>query len=307
MLLYEESDRWARASIALGERRSFPAAIATGNEFLAENMAGRGHWDASLAYAARDHEQAAKIGSLARTAWSEFCKAQSLHGKGQLREGLDAALTALRLCEQIGEERLATWLEPTAAIIAADMGDDAEARAHAERAWAHARRLDQLLLSAWALHGLGYAAMQRGDVQEALEWYGQYVPLVRETENAVSRHLVLGRAAEAFLRAGRIEEATRLVEQAMTIALFARAPHYHAVAQRVQGEIFATQDRDDDALRAFDQAIAAFEQNGSRLEHARALYQRAALRSDRAEAVRARDAFAAIGAERDRALAEQLL
>ena len=66
-------------------------------------------------------------------------------------------------------------------------------------------------------------------------------------------------------------------------------------------------------MRAFDNAIAGFEHIGSRLEHARALYHRAALLHHRgedelarAEAIRARDAFAAMGAERDRALAEQL-
>ncbi|HEY2970311.1 MAG TPA: AAA family ATPase [Casimicrobiaceae bacterium] len=314
LLLYEDSDRWARASIALGERRNFPAAIATGNEFLAENMAGRGHWEASLVFAARDREQAAKIGSLARTAWSEFCNAQSFHGKGELLQGRDAALAALRLCEQIGEDRLATWLEPVAAAIAADMGDDTEARLHAERGWARARQLDQLLLSAWALNGLGYAAMQRGDLAEALEWYEQYVPLVRDTENAVARNLILGRAAEAFLRSGRVDDAARLVDQAMAVAVFAKAPHYHAIARRVQGQIFATLDKDDDALCAFDEVVATFEQAGSRLEHARALYHRAALRLNggedeaaRADAVRARNAFAAMGAVRDRDLAQELL
>ncbi|MDQ2964145.1 MAG: tetratricopeptide repeat protein [Pseudomonadota bacterium] len=200
------------------------------------------------------------------------------------------------------------------AVIAADMGDDAAARLHAERAWSRAKQLDQLLLSAWALSALGYAAMQRGDFREALEWYEKYVPLVRDTENGVARNLILGRAAEAFLRSGRVDDATRLADQAIAVAILAGAPHFHAVARRVQGQIFVTQDRHDDALSAFDDAIATFEQTGSRLEHARAPYHRAALRLNRgenetarADAVRARDAFAAMGAERDRPLAEKLL
>jgi tetratricopeptide (TPR) repeat protein len=82
----------------------------------------------------------------------------------------------------------------------------------------------------------------------------------------------------------------------------------------VQGQIFAARERHDDALRMFDEAIAAFTRIGSRLELARALYHRAALRlgrgereAARADAVRARDEFAATGAVRDRAQAEQLL
>ena len=91
------------------------------------------------------------------------------------------------LCDQIGEFRLATWVGPMAATIAADQGDDYGARALAERGWARAQQLNQLLLSAWALNGLGYAAMQRGDLADSLAWYEQYVPLVRDTENGVAR------------------------------------------------------------------------------------------------------------------------
>ncbi len=68
---------------------------------------------------------------------------------------------------------------------------------------------------------------------------------------------------------------------------------------------------------AFDEAIAIFSRLGSRLELARAICHRAALGISRGpasenavarrEAARARDEFAAMGADRDRARAEQLL
>jgi tetratricopeptide (TPR) repeat protein len=173
--------------------------------------------------------------------------------------------------------------------------------------------LNQLVLLAWTLNALGYAAMQRGDVPAAVECYEQYVPLVRDTENAVGRNVTMGRVAEGFLRAGRIKDAEQLVGQAITLAEFADAPHCLALAHRVQGQVFVAQKKEDDAMRPFDNAIAGFEQIGSRLEHARALYHRAALLHHRgedelarADSIRARDAFAAMGAERDRALAEQL-
>ena len=72
LLAYDESDRWARASIELGERRDFPVGTAMGYEFLAENAAGRGHWQDALRYAALDDEHGRKTGSLARIAWSGF-------------------------------------------------------------------------------------------------------------------------------------------------------------------------------------------------------------------------------------------
>lgn len=247
-------------------------------------------------------------------AWSEFSRVQALHGKGELAEGLKATIAALELCQELGEERLATWLDAMAAVIAADLSDDPAARRHAERGWEHARHLNQLVLLAWALNALGYAAMQRGDVPAALECYEQYVPLVRDTENAVGRNVTMGRVAEGFLRAGRIKDAEQLAGQAIALAELGRAPHYLALANRVQGQVFVAQRKGEDAMRAFDNAIAAFEQIGSRLEHARALCHRAALLHNcgedanaRADALRARDAFAAMGAVRDRALAEQLL
>ena len=124
-------------------------------------------------------------------------------------------------------------------------------------------------------------------------------------------------AAEAFLRAGRIDDAFALVKQAIAVAEFAKAPHRLALARRVHGQILVTQNDREGALRAFDDAIASFTTLGSGLELARAVYHRAALRLARgdpqdreaalADAARARDAFAQMGAAHDRALTEQLL
>jgi tetratricopeptide (TPR) repeat protein len=314
LLLYDDSDRWARASIALGEHRGFGLALALGNEFLAENAAGRGLWDETITFAERDHEQARKIGSMARAAWSGFCRCSGLYGKGELNAAKDAALAALELADQIGEERLATWIGPNAALIAADLGDDEAALQHAKRAWERAQRLQQLVLSAGALHSLGYAAMHRGDLDEALHAYTQYVQLLRDTENGVARNFIMASAAEAHLRAGKVDEAMKLAQQALEVAEFAKAPHYRALAQRVLGQVYAARQQYDDAALAFGEAIAGFENTGSRLELGRALYHRASLQTGRgdptgarADAARARDLFAETGATRDRERAEALL
>jgi len=202
-----------------------------------------------------------------------------------------------------------------AAIIAADMGDDEAAQAYAERAWAGALKLGQLVLTAWAQNALGVAAMRRGDLETALEWYDQYVPLVRDTENAVSRHLALAYAAEAYMRAGRLDEAARLAARAVEHADFAGAPHFRALGRSVQGELYGAQQRYDEAFAALDEAIAIFAETGSGLELARARFHRAELKLLRGEAndipdakaeiARARDSFTALGARRDHALAER--
>ena len=160
----------------------------------------------------------------------------------------------------------------------------------------------------------GYIAIQRGDTGMALEWYDQYVALVRDTENGVARHLVMARAAEAFFLAGRLDDAARLTERAIADATFADAPHYLALARRVQGRILCAQNRSGEAMSAFDEAIAGFIATGSRLELARTMYHRAALRFElgdrdaaRVDAVHARAEFEALDAVRDRAMAEALL
>ncbi len=314
LVLYADSDRWARTCIAMGERKRFPEAIATGYEFLSESALGRGHWDDALAYAALDREHGTRIGSFARVAWSDFGRISALYAQGDLRTAWETARSALALCEQIGEARLATWLDPCLATIAADLGDDDAARVHAERGWERATHLNQLLLSAWSLHALGHVAMQRDDTETAVQWFEQYVALIRDTENRVARNFILARAAEAFLESGRLDEAEQLTEQAHAVAEFAVAPHYRARAVGVRARLLAARAQHPAALAAFDDAIETFTRLGSRLELARTLYHRAIFQSRRGErdsarddAGRARELFVAMGVEPDRERVDGLL
>jgi tetratricopeptide (TPR) repeat protein len=201
-----------------------------------------------------------------------------------------------------------------AAIVSADLGDDVAALAHAERGWERARALGQIVLSAWALHALGYSAMRCGDPGKAHEWYRQCAELVRDTENAVARNFVLAHAAESFLQEGDLDEASRLIAQALALAEFGKATHNLALARRVEAQLFGARRRFDAASNAIEQAIAGFGQTGSRLELARAIVHRAMLRLEagerdaaRSDAAHARDEFAAMEAVRDRAMAEEML
>ena len=314
LLLYDKSDEWARTSIALGEARNYPEAIASGYEFLSENAAGRGHWDAAIAYSTLDEQHGRKTGSLARIAWSGFAASQARYGKGELVQARDGILDALALCEQIGEERLATWLEAMLATVVADLGDAPAAQAHAERGWERARRLDQLVLSTWALSGVGWAALARSDIAAALAAYEQCVQLLRDTENNVARNFTLARAADAFLRAGRIGDAEAIAAQALAVAERGATPHYRALARQMQGRVLAGHERYDEAARAFDDAMAAFTALGSRLDLARSVLDRASVAraldqmdDARRGAERAQGEFASMHAAGDRHAAERLL
>jgi tetratricopeptide (TPR) repeat protein len=164
------------------------------------------------------------------------------------------------------------------------------------------------------MHALGYAAMACGDTFKSLAWYERYLALVRDTENELARNLVIGRAAQAFLRAGRIDEAEGIAERALAVAEAGSAPHYSGLARQVQGSTFEARSRYDAARSAYDDAIAIFARIGSRLERARTVLCGAVLASTRgdvaaahADALHARDEFAAMAAAGDRARADELL
>jgi tetratricopeptide (TPR) repeat protein len=314
LVRFAEGDRWARKCIAMGERERYPEAIATGYEFLAENAFNRGRWDEALAYAAQDREQGSRCGSLARVAWSEFCRVNALYGKGELRMARDAAQAALASSEQIGETRLATWLEPCVALAAADLGEDDAALRHAEGGLARAEQLQQLVLSAWAMHALGHVALQRDDPGAALGWFERFVALLAATENRVAHNYMLARAAEAFLECGRLDEADRLAAQTLAVGELADSQHTVARARSVQARLLAARAQVADARTAFDDAIATFERLGSRLELARTLRHRAVFllqcgdaQGAHADARQSVALATTLGAAKDRARAERLL
>ena len=316
LLQFDESDHWARECIALGERRRFPEAIAGGYEFLGENCAARGMWQEALPFGIKDREFGEKAGSLIRIAWAEFTIAQATHGLGRIAEAREAAEHGLALCEQIGERRLATWMGPMIAIACADLGDHERARTMIEEGWVRAEALGQLVLSGWAMHAQGHVALMRGDIAAAVSWYGRYLDLVTTSENGVVKIVGLGHAAEALARGGQLDRAASAADQALEVARFAKAPNREAVARRAQGDILALQSRPVEALRIYDEAIETFEAHQGRLELARTLVRRAALRTTAAEvldrdaarhdATRARDAFEAMGAATDREQAATL-
>jgi tetratricopeptide (TPR) repeat protein len=314
LIQYDESNRYARLCIALGERRKYPAAVAIGNEFLSENAMGRGFWDEAIVFAQRNKEAGRTIGSMARIAWGGFGLTAALFGKGLLVEARAEALATLQLAEQIGENRLATWVDPALAMINVDLGDDDAAAKHGARGWERARALDQVALTGWALIALWYEALQKDDVAAALEWQAQYLTLVTGTENRVVKLVGLARASEVSVASGRHDEAERIATDALAIAELGGAPHYRALARSVLGRVALARGDLDAAARAQDDAIATLATTGSGLELARVRTHRAVVHlaagerdAARAEVTRARQAFAELGAVHDVARADALL
>ncbi len=199
-------------------------------------------------------------------------------------------------------------------MIVADLGDADTARMHAERGLARAGQTQQLVLSAWALHALGHAAMQRDDLTAAIHWFEQLVALARGTENRVPHNMMIASAAEAYLECGRFDEARQLTDAVRAVAELADSPQSQARATSVHARLLAALGQHASARKAFDEAVRTFTGLGSRLELGRTLYHRAVCRlrhgehePARADALRARDLFAELGAVRDRERVERLL
>ncbi len=311
---FDESERWARASIELGERKNYPLAAAYGHEFLSESACFRGVWEDALTHAARNREIGERIGAQARVGWAHFARANALYGIGRLSEARMVACMGLELADTIGEERLATWIQPLLAIIEVDMGDDEAALTDAERGRERADESGQIVLQCWSLHALGYRHIQRGEWDPALECYERATARWRPTENRAAPLQIGASGAEAHLGKGCVAEAAQGIDQYLRIARFAKAPHAYAKGKRVQGDVHAAGEAWDKAGEAYDEAVANLDELGSRLELGRALSHRGGmwrLRGNagaaRGDLTRALEIFDEIGAGRDRDRAETLL
>jgi tetratricopeptide (TPR) repeat protein len=123
-----------------------------------------------------------------------------------------------------------------------------------------------------SLGALAHWHMQRGEWENAFACLHQSAHLLAETDN---RDRLLKRGplyAESCLVLGRLEKAAEVVEETLALAKEAPSLHIEAVARRVQAQILAAQGAWDEAMHAFDGAIAQLEELGSRLELGRALY-----------------------------------
>ena len=310
----DKSDAWARKTITMSKVKNHLPAQAVGNEFLAENAYSRGDWDAALELTTRNHELADKIGALNRKAWSAYPRMQAFWGKGHLTEAYQTGQSALELCEQIADSRLASWIESTLVIVATDLGKDKAAEHHAQEGLRRGADLGQVALHSYSLHAAGYWHMRRLNWEDAKRCYQQSLEKWRPTENRVTTLLSLAYTAEALLGCGHIEESMELIDEAINLARLAQAPQLAALSGRVQAQALAELGQPERAAAAFETAIADLQRLGSRLELGRAHYHRAKMlhaggdfKPARVDTECALDILTACGANRDIQRAKTLL
>ena len=158
----EESRRWARYNMALGERHNYPVAVAIGHEFFAEDAFQQGRWEEAAVHAENDLEIGRQIGSPVRQAWAQFCLMWSFFGLGELARAAEAGYAAIGLAELSGEARLRVQVEAVLAIVELERGDLADARRLAEGALRVAGQMGQAYLEVEAWRSLAEVRLYCG-------------------------------------------------------------------------------------------------------------------------------------------------
>ena len=177
LIQYGESDRYARLCIALGRATAISGCGRDGQRISVRKrdgprFLGRRHRVRAAQQGSRQGDRldgARRLGRL--RPHRRAVRQGSASGRAE-------ALATLQLAEQMGENRLMTWLDPSLAMIAADLGDDAgrqgpqRARV-AARAGARPGGADRVGID----RALARGALQTGDAAASGRSNGRHITL----------------------------------------------------------------------------------------------------------------------------------
>jgi tetratricopeptide (TPR) repeat protein len=175
---WEDSMEWAQRCIAFGERKDFPAAIAIGHEFIAENMQFFGQWRQALENASIDYEIGKKIGSMDRMAWAQGSNAIVYHGLGELIKARSSADEAIFLAERTGDMRVHLYSRTRRAMVLTDLGEDEAAQADIAFTKARADEIKARQIYGWIFNMLVYIYIQREDWENLLDYVDEMEKLL---------------------------------------------------------------------------------------------------------------------------------
>jgi predicted ATPase len=314
LLEFNQSNKWAKECLLLGEENDDPAWIAVGNEFLSENATSVGKWHEALKFGKRDREIGEKIGAQDRIAWGTFCETEALFGLGQLDEALRVCQAALNLAQQLGENRLAILLRSNLCMIQTGLNLEEEAEENAQIAVSQADEIDQDFMQCLSRSAFASMLVKQKEWGKAVEVCKEGRSIYEQGENLAARSFILSIAPEAYLGAGKIEEALAAVEDQLQIVRKADTYHSLGVALRMKGQITAEIGDFEKAFKAYQESINILEDLDSQLELGRAYYQRGRLwgikhQRDKSakDLQKASKIFNECGAKHDLKLAQDLL
>jgi len=276
LIEFEESNRWSRKNIELGESNDNPHIHSMGIEFLQENAFMQGYWRRSLEFAEQHRELGEKAHSSDRLAWNHVPVVCSNLGLGELAVAESACDDGLEIANRLGDERLAGFLVCWRALIAAELGRIDEAVPLADTA---IERVDALGFTSGQIEGRrvrACIAQLQDDHEAVLDFTGQIEKLLEGSDEAIHPVWMSPTRCESLIATGRLDEAEQRIEETLEKTRRADMPHWEGMALKVRGQLHAARGDEESALEDIDAAIAIFEELGSRLE------------LDRARAIRAR-------------------
>jgi len=286
---YKESIAWANKNIALGRRKNYPLAEATGYEFIAEDSIAVGDWQTALSSAARDLEIGEKIGAQDRIAWAMYCRAVAQHGLGDLAAADRDAQITRKLGANIGDKRVEILAGCIGVEVKADLCKEDEASLLAGQIREQADQMKHVFIQALVGYSIAYWHVNREDYQLALNSLTQAETLIIPTENLWMPMRYRPLLAEVHIEMGNVEEAERVALDALKISRAAGSGHCEAQALRAQARVFAAAQRWEDALNIINRSMTIFSELGSKLEWARSLSQRGQFWQEQGQASSARE------------------
>ncbi|TDI84811.1 MAG: hypothetical protein E2O74_04490 [Chloroflexi bacterium] len=262
---FRHSNEWARRQIELGSEAKYAFMEAMGYEYLAENHAFMGRWEAALEHAERDEEIGQQNGLSDRVRWAKMVKLWALHGMGQPELAIEEGSLSLEQAETYGDRRLAVLDGAQLARAYADCDDFDTARKHAELSTERAHELDQAYMIGTAQDGLAYVQGLQGEWQQALTSREVTVKAHEGSDNRLIPMVNGPGLAEALLETGQVEEAAKTARDVLDLARESKSPIQEARTLRVLGRIHAHLEEFDAAEKAYADAVKFCEEWGGQL------------------------------------------
>ncbi|MFL5907704.1 MAG: ATP-binding protein, partial [Solirubrobacterales bacterium] len=176
--------------------------------------------DEALELAGDDHGAGTGIVIGCPYAWCLMAKAVIRRDRGDLDESQELSEQALRIAAEQGDPETESWTKGNLAVVLCYRRDLDGALRLAQRNYELTERLGDVFSRHWALLYLGYAHLERGEFETALEYMERADSVYMEAMGTGGEAEGWRKAmiAESLLGVGRIPEALELAERAVEIS-----------------------------------------------------------------------------------------
>jgi tetratricopeptide (TPR) repeat protein len=230
--LYDEANRWARRTIAFGEKHNTLFAQATGYEYLGENSIHTGNYEKGLEYAQREIEIANRLHSRERRAWVHFYSGHCHFFLDHIERAEQEFLDGIRLAEAIGENRALSLFTSSLAVVQAKQGRYDEAL---QTASANLQSSSPTLLYSHfeALRCLAEVRFRRGELDEAEKICREADEFISGTDSRVTQLWLGPLYIEVLLAAQKRAEALEKLTGYKSLVAECQSPRFTSEATRL--------------------------------------------------------------------------